>query len=81
MVALEAFATGLPVVARRIPEFTGNFRDTALYFDDIEEAGVLLEDRGGLLGRHAALSRPFTEEFDIRTIANRHIDLYQKLAG
>ena len=80
MVALEAFATGLPVVARRIPEFTGNFRDTALYFDNTEEAGVLIEDRS-LLGRHAALSRPFTEEFDIRTIATRHIDLYQKLAG
>ncbi|MCT8337633.1 glycosyltransferase family 4 protein [Methanoculleus sp. Afa-1] len=80
MVALEAFATGLPVVARRIPEFTGNFSDTAVYFDDTEEAGTLIEDRG-LLGRHAALSRPFTEGFDIRTIATRHIDLYRELAG
>ncbi|ABN57010.1 MULTISPECIES: glycosyltransferase family 4 protein [Methanoculleus] len=80
MVILEAFATGLPVVARRIPEFTGNFRDTALYFDNTEEAGMLLENRD-LLGRHAALSRPFTEDYDIRTIANLHIDLYRKLAG
>jgi glycosyltransferase involved in cell wall biosynthesis len=80
MVVLEAFATGLPVVARRIPEFTGNFKETALYFGNTEEAGMLLEDRA-LLGRHAALSRPFTEEFDIRKIANRHIDLYRKLTG
>jgi glycosyltransferase involved in cell wall biosynthesis len=79
MVILEALATGLPVVARRIPEFTGNFRDTALYFGDIEEAGTLLEDRA-LLGRHAALSRPFTDEYDIRKVAELHVDLYRKLA-
>ena len=80
IVILEALATGLAVVARRIPEFTGNFGDAILYFDRIEEAGTLLENQD-LLRRHAALSRPFTEGFDIRTIANRHVDLYRKLAG
>ncbi|MEG3054967.1 MAG: glycosyltransferase family 4 protein [Methanoculleus sp.] len=80
MVALEAFATGLPVVARRIPEFTENFGDTALYFDQIEEAGMLLKDRN-LLEQHASLARPFTERYDIRAIANLHIDLYRELAG
>lgn len=80
MVVLEAFATGLAVVARRIPEFTGNFKNTALYFDNTEEAGILLEDQS-LLGRHAALSRPFTEDYDIRRIANLHTTLYRELAG
>ncbi len=78
MVILEALATGLPVVARRIPEFTMNFRDTALYFDEIEEAGMLLEDRA-LLGRHAALSRPFTEGYDIKGVADLHVNLYREL--
>lgn len=80
MVALEAFATGLPVVARKIPEFTGNFRETAVYFENLEEAGTLLEDRS-LLEQHAALSRPFTEDYDIRKIAKLHINLYRELTG
>jgi len=80
MVALEAFATGLPVVARKIPEFTGNFKDTAVYFDNLEGAGRLIEDRS-LPGRHATLSRPFTEDYDIRKIAKLHIDLYRELTG
>ena len=80
MVILEALATGLPVVARRIPEFTGNFKDTALYFEDIEEAGALLEDRA-LLGKHAAISRPFTDNYDIRKVADLHVDLYRELTG
>ena len=80
MVALEAFATGLPVVARKIPEFTGNFKEIAVYFESIEEAGRLLEDRS-LLEQHAALSRPFTEDYDIRKIAKLHINLYRELTG
>ena len=80
MVALEAFATGLPVVARKIPEFTGNFKEIAVYFESIEEAGRLLEDRS-LLEQHAALSRSFTEDYDIRKIAKLHINLYRELTG
>ncbi|MDD4455813.1 MAG: glycosyltransferase family 4 protein [Candidatus Methanomethylophilaceae archaeon] len=78
MVILEALSTGLSVVARRIPEFTENFKDTVLYFDDIEEAGMLLADRA-LLEQHAALSRPFTEEYDIKTVADLHVNLYREL--
>jgi glycosyltransferase involved in cell wall biosynthesis len=80
MVILEALATGLPVVARKIPEFTGNFGDAALYFDDLAGAGALIEDTA-LLARHAALSRDFTERYDIRRISDLHVRLYEELTG
>ncbi|QYZ77963.1 glycosyltransferase family 1 protein [Methanofollis formosanus] len=80
MVILEALASGLPVVARKIPEFTGNFGDAALYFDDLARAGALLEDTA-LLRQHADLSRPFTERYDIRRVSDLHIRLYQELTS
>lgn len=39
---------------------------------------MLLEDRA-LLGRHAALSRPFTEGYDIKGVADLHVNLYREL--
>ncbi|MBP2145521.1 glycosyltransferase involved in cell wall biosynthesis [Methanofollis sp. W23] len=78
LVILEALASGLPVVARNIPEFTGLFKDAVLYFDDLAGASEYLRD-DALLSAHAARARDFSEQFDIRRVAALHIDLYQEL--
>jgi glycosyltransferase involved in cell wall biosynthesis len=78
LVVLEALASGLPVVIRRIPEFVEIFGDAALFFDDNEEAGAHFRNEAALR-RHASLARPFSEKFDIRKIADLHINLYREL--
>ncbi|EJG07565.1 glycosyl transferase group 1 [Methanofollis liminatans DSM 4140] len=78
MVILESMATGVPVLARRIPEFVENFEGAALFFDDLEEAGAVVEDET-VIRRHAALSRPFTDRFDIGRVADLHVNLYKEL--
>jgi glycosyltransferase involved in cell wall biosynthesis len=76
---LEALSCGLPVVARGIPEFREIFGDAALFFSNIEEAGVHITDDGSLR-RNSRCFRDFTEQYDIKNIADRHCDLYRKLA-
>jgi glycosyltransferase involved in cell wall biosynthesis len=77
-VILEALACGVPVVARDIPEFHDIFGDHILYFSDREEAEQLIRDEQSLK-TSAAGAREFTRMFDIRNVAERHIDLYKSL--
>lgn len=78
LVILEALSCGLPVVAREIPEFRDIYGDKILYFRGGEDAVGALEDSSSL-ARCAAGARTFSEGFDIRDIARRHIRLYQEL--
>ncbi|TAJ44743.1 glycosyltransferase family 4 protein [Methanofollis fontis] len=78
MVILESMASGIPVLARTIPEFIENFDGAALFFENLDQAGAIVEDEP-LIRQHAALSRPFTERFDIGRVADLHVHLYQEL--
>jgi glycosyltransferase involved in cell wall biosynthesis len=78
LVVLEALACGLPVVARNIPEFHDIFGDRILYFSDNNEAEMMINNESSLR-RVAAGAREFTRMFDIRTIAQQHVDLYRSL--
>jgi len=80
LVILEALSSGLPVIARDIPEFRDIFSDNILYFTENGDVCTGLEDREALR-RMAAQARPFTEPFDIRVIAGKHQDLYRKLVN
>jgi hypothetical protein len=66
------------VIARDIPEFRDIFADNILYFSSREESVPILSDEG-LLKRAATAARPFTEDFDIADIAQRHLALYRSL--
>ncbi len=79
MVLLEALATGVPVVARDIPEFREVFGDASLLFSDIYEAEGFMRDENALR-RLRGISRPFTERFDINRIAEEHMNTYKRLA-
>jgi 1,2-diacylglycerol-3-alpha-glucose alpha-1,2-galactosyltransferase len=80
LVILEALATGLPVMARGIPEFREIFGDTIAFFDTPEDAQELVRsrDRWRLSGGKA---REATGPYDIRLIAKRHAELYRELSG
>ncbi|MCQ1537971.1 glycosyltransferase family 4 protein [Methanocalculus taiwanensis] len=78
MVLLEALATGVPVVARDIPEFREVFGDASLLFSDIHEAAGFMRDETALR-RLKGISRPFTERFDIGRIADEHLNTYRRL--
>ncbi|HVP25093.1 MAG TPA: glycosyltransferase family 4 protein [Methanomicrobiales archaeon] len=79
LVILEALASGLPVVAKGIPELREIFGDAVAFFDDLSQAQelVLSRDRLRLSGDRA---RRFTEQYDIRLIAEAHAKLYRRLA-
>jgi 1,2-diacylglycerol-3-alpha-glucose alpha-1,2-galactosyltransferase len=79
LVILEALASGLPVVARGIPELREIFGDAVAFFETPDEAKelVLSKDRLRLSGEKA---REFTERFDVRIIAEAHAKLYRRLA-
>jgi glycosyltransferase involved in cell wall biosynthesis len=80
LVILEALASGLPVAARGIPELREIFGDAVAFFDDLDQARelVLSRDRLRLSGDGA---RKFTEQYDIRLIAEAHAKLYRRLGG
>jgi 1,2-diacylglycerol-3-alpha-glucose alpha-1,2-galactosyltransferase len=78
LVILEALSCGLPVIARDIPEFHDIFGDNILYFRSREDAAGLI-DAKARLSAFASGSRAFTEQFDIRDIAERHLALYREL--
>ena len=80
MVALEAFATVFRLSPGGSLSSPRTLEILPAIARSIEEAGILLKDRN-LLEQHASLARPFTERYDIRAIANLHIDLYRELAG
>ena len=77
---LEALASGLPVIARDIPEFRDIFAENILYFSESSEIQARLQDHD-TLRRSGAGARPFTEAFDIRSIAKQHQTLYRELIG
>lgn len=80
LVILEALASGLPVIARSIPEFREIFGPSILYFSTREEASALLDDETAL-ARCGAGARAATLPFDIHDIAERHSALYRSLAA
>jgi len=80
LVILEALSSGLPVIARNIPEFREIFGDRVLYFSNLEEADVLLRDQA-TLAHYRAAARASTLPFDIRSVADRHADLYRSLCS
>jgi glycosyltransferase involved in cell wall biosynthesis len=80
LVILEALASGLPVVARGIPELREIFGDAIAFFDGPGEAEDLIRP-GGKLRLSGDRARQFTEQFDVRIIAEAHAKLYRRLAG
>ncbi len=78
LVILEALASGLPVIARDIPEFREIFGDQVLYFKDLAGVTSHLRDEQQLRTIGAG-SRAWTEKHDIRTIAEQHISLYRSI--
>jgi len=78
LVILEALSSGLPVVARDIPEFKEIFGGAVQFFNNVEEAGERICDDGALK-HYSNGSRDFTEQYDIKKVANMHCDLYRKL--
>jgi len=78
LVIMEALSCSLPVIARDISEFHDIFGENILYFRSREDAASLIDD-SGRLASCAAGARAFTEKFDIRDIAQRHLALYREL--
>jgi glycosyltransferase involved in cell wall biosynthesis len=78
LVILEALSCGLSVVARGIPEFKEIFGGAVQFFNNVEEAGERICDDGSLK-YYSNGSRDFTEQYDIKKVANMHCDLYRKL--
>jgi 1,2-diacylglycerol-3-alpha-glucose alpha-1,2-galactosyltransferase len=79
LVILEALASGLPVVARGIPELREIFGDAIAFFDSHDEAQDMVQSRDKLR-LSGEKARQFTERFDIRLIAEAHAKLYRRLA-
>jgi len=80
MVLLEALSSGVPIIARDIPEFREVFGPAALLFSDIEGAAAHLRDKPEIR-RIKTIARPFTERYDIKKIADEHIATYNKLVN
>lgn len=78
LVILEALSCGLPVVARGIPEFKEIFEGAVQFFNNTGEAGERIIDDSSLK-HYSAGSRDFTEQYDIKKIADMHCSLYRKL--
>jgi glycosyltransferase involved in cell wall biosynthesis len=80
LVILEALSSGLPVIARDIPEFRDIFAGHILYFAENDQVREQLGDQRTLRSL-AAAARPFTGSFDIRVIARQHQELYRRLVS
>ncbi len=80
LVILEALASGVPVLARDIPEFREIFGNRIMYFDKVEDATSMIQNEMSI--RTAAqTARDSSIPYDIRTIAQQHRDLYCELIG
>lgn len=78
IVALEGLASGLPAIARDLPEFREVFSGICGFFSNNAEVESLIRDEG-FWRRAAAGSRPSVEQFDIHRIAKMHVELYERL--
>ncbi len=80
LVILEALSSGIPVIAREIPEFREIFGTSILYFSTPEEVSSLLVNDAEV-ERCRTGARDATISYDIRTIAARHAALYRSLVS
>jgi 1,2-diacylglycerol-3-alpha-glucose alpha-1,2-galactosyltransferase len=80
IVLLEALASGLPCVVRRIPEFEEVFGPEGLYFSTTDEAAERVMEKERLRAA-ADGARELSARFDIELIAREHYRLYQELSG
>jgi 1,2-diacylglycerol-3-alpha-glucose alpha-1,2-galactosyltransferase len=78
IVVLEALASGLPCVVRRIPEFVEVLGPEGLYFSTTDEAAEQIMDEDRLKALKSGV-REFSAQFDIDLIARKHYQLYQEL--
>jgi len=78
LVILEALASGVPVLARNIPEFHEIFGNRISFFDTIQDATDMIQDENSIRTT-AHDARESSAPFDIRTIAQKHRNLYYEL--
>jgi Glycosyltransferase len=78
IVLLEALASGLPCVVRRIPEFEDVLGPEGLYFSTTDEAAERVMEEDSLIAR-AKAARDFSARFDIDQVARQHHEVYQEL--
>lgn len=77
VVMLEALSMKLPIVARNLEEFREAFRESIIYFNEISEVNENTFDRS-LLKKYKRRTR-VVSNFDIRKIAQQHINLYKRI--
>jgi glycosyltransferase involved in cell wall biosynthesis len=78
LAVLEAQASGLPVIARNIPEFHEIYGSSIQYFSTVQEASNELLDEKTL--QNCALgSRDASAQYDIEDVTNQHINLYKEI--
>jgi glycosyltransferase involved in cell wall biosynthesis len=78
IVVLEALSSGLPVVARDLPEFREVFSGISCFFSDSKEAAAVVSDED-CWRRSAGGARSSVAQFDIHAVAKQHIRLYTEL--
>jgi glycosyltransferase involved in cell wall biosynthesis len=78
IVLLEALASSLPCLVRKIPEFEEIFGPEGLYFTTTDEAAELVMEEERIKDA-SNRAREFSARFDISLIARRHYQLYQEL--
>lgn len=78
LAVLEAQASGLPVIAREIPEFHEVYGESVRYFSTVDEACHELRDEERLRA-YARQSREASARYDIEDVSLRHIALYKEI--
>lgn len=78
IVVLEALSSGLPVVARDLPEFREVFSGITDFFKTTDEAAFVISEQEKWR-RDAAAARASVEQFNIHTVAKLHTELYSEL--
>jgi glycosyltransferase involved in cell wall biosynthesis len=78
LVVLEALASGLPVIARSIPEFHELYGDSVRYFSSVEDVCQELSDDRALR-QYSRSSREASSRYDIDDVTSQHINLYKEI--